>query len=46
MPDLRESIQAAVNGICARGRLTASVRQINRVFPMPVMVLRKHLTDT
>lgn len=28
-----------------RGKLTGIVRQINRVFPMPVMVLIKHLTD-
>jgi REP element-mobilizing transposase RayT/type I restriction-modification system DNA methylase subunit len=29
----------------ARGKLTAVARQINRVFPMPVMVLIKHLAD-
>ncbi len=29
----------------ARGKLTAIARQINRVFPMPVMVLIKHLAD-
>lgn len=29
----------------ARGKLTALARQINRVFPMPVMVLIKHLAD-
>lgn len=29
-----------------RGKLTGIARQINRVFPMPVMVLIKHLTDT
>lgn len=29
----------------ARGNLTAIARQINRVFPMPVMVLIKHLAD-
>jgi adenine-specific DNA-methyltransferase len=28
-----------------RGKLTGIARQINRVFPMPVMVLIKHLTD-
>ena len=28
-----------------RGKLTGLARQINRVFPMPVMVLVKHLTD-
>ena len=33
---------SAVNGSYARGRLTAIARQINRVFPMPVMVLIKH----
>jgi len=32
-------------GDYARGKLTAIARQINRVFPMPVMVLIKHLTD-
>jgi len=32
-------------GDYARGKLTAIVRQINRVFPMPVMVLIKHLRD-
>ena len=34
----------AVNGAYARGKLTAIARQINRVFPMPVMVLIKHKT--
>lgn len=29
----------------ARGKLTGMARQINRVFPMPVMVLIKHLVD-
>lgn len=29
----------------ARGKLTGIARQINRVFPMPVMVLIKHVTD-
>jgi len=29
----------------ARGKLTALARQINRLFPMPVMVLMKHLAD-
>jgi hypothetical protein len=29
----------------ARGKLTGMARQINRVFPMPVMVLIKHLAD-
>ncbi len=28
-----------------RGKLTGIARQINRVFPMPVMLLIKHLTD-
>lgn len=32
----------AVNGIYARGKLTSIARQINRVFPMPVMVFLKH----
>jgi adenine-specific DNA-methyltransferase len=32
-------------GDYARGKLTAIARQINRVFPMPVMVLIKHLAD-
>jgi type I restriction-modification system DNA methylase subunit len=32
-------------GDYARGKLTAIARQINRVFPMPVMVLIKHFTD-
>ena len=32
-------------GDYARGKLTAIARQINRVFPMPVMVLIKHLTN-
>lgn len=31
-------------GDYARGKLTNIARQINRVFPMPVMVLLKHLT--
>jgi len=34
--------KSAVNGTYARGKLTAIARQINRVFPMPVMVLIKH----
>lgn len=34
--------KSAVNGAYARGKLTAIARQINRVFPMPVMVLIKH----
>jgi adenine-specific DNA-methyltransferase len=29
----------------ARGQLTGIARQINRIFPMPVMVLIKHLAD-
>jgi adenine-specific DNA-methyltransferase len=29
----------------ARGKLTGIVRQINRIFPMPVMLLIKHLAD-
>jgi adenine-specific DNA-methyltransferase len=29
----------------ARGKLTALARQINKLFPMPVMVLIKHLAD-
>lgn len=29
----------------ARGKLTGVARQINRVFPMPVMVLIKHVSD-
>jgi type I restriction-modification system DNA methylase subunit len=29
----------------ARGKLTGIARQINRVFPMPVMVLIKHVAD-
>ena len=33
------------DGNYARGKLTDIARQINRVFPMPVMVLIKHLTD-
>ncbi|MRR56977.1 MAG: hypothetical protein EG824_02010 [Deltaproteobacteria bacterium] len=33
------------DGDYARGKLTDIARQINRVFPMPVMVLIKHLTD-
>ncbi len=36
---------SAINGNYARGKLTAIARQINRVFPMPVMVLIKHLAD-
>ena len=32
-------------GNYARGKLTAIVRQINRVFPMPVMVLIRHKTN-
>ncbi len=32
-------------GDYARGKLTGLVRQLNRIFPMPVMVLIKHLTD-
>ena len=32
-------------GDYARGKLTSIARQINRVFPMPVMVLIKHLTE-
>jgi len=28
-----------------RGKLTGLVRQLNRIFPMPVMVLIKHLAD-
>lgn len=32
----------AVNGVYARGKLTSIARQINRVFPMPVMVFLKH----
>ncbi len=35
--------KSAVNGSYARGKLTAIARQINRVFPMPVMVLIQHL---
>jgi type I restriction-modification system DNA methylase subunit len=34
--------KSAVNGSYARGKLTAIARQINRVFPMPVMLLVKH----
>jgi hypothetical protein len=33
------------DGDYARGKLTEIARQINRVFPMPVMVLIKHLTN-
>lgn len=33
---------SAVNGSYARGKLTAIARQINRAFPMPVMLLIKH----
>jgi adenine-specific DNA-methyltransferase len=29
----------------ARGKLTALARQVNRLFPMPVMVLMKHMAD-
>lgn len=36
---------SAVNGHYARGKLTAIARQINRVFPMPVMVLIKHTAE-
>lgn len=32
-------------GDYARSKLTGMARQINRVFPMPVMVLIKHLTE-
>ena len=32
-------------GDYARGKLTGLVRQLNRIFPMPVMVLIKHLAD-
>ncbi|MFN3408983.1 MAG: Eco57I restriction-modification methylase domain-containing protein [Limisphaerales bacterium] len=32
-------------GDYARGKLTGLVRQLNRLFPMPVMVLIKHLAD-
>lgn len=32
-------------GDYARDKLTGLVRQLNRLFPMPVMVLIKHLTD-
>ncbi|MFC2076709.1 Eco57I restriction-modification methylase domain-containing protein [candidate division KSB1 bacterium] len=35
----------AVGGNYARGKLTGIARQINRVFPMPVMVLIKHRFD-
>ena len=34
--------KSAVNGTYARGKLTAIARQINRAFPMPVMVLIQH----
>ena len=34
--------KSTVNRTYARGKLTAIARQINRVFPMPVMVLIKH----
>ncbi len=34
--------KSAVNNTYARGKLTAIARQINRVFPMPVLVLIKH----
>ncbi|MCP5535816.1 MAG: Eco57I restriction-modification methylase domain-containing protein [Akkermansiaceae bacterium] len=33
---------SAVNGSYARGKLTAIARQINRAFPMPVMLLIRH----
>lgn len=33
---------SAANGSYARGKLTAIARQINRLFPMPVMLLIKH----
>ncbi|MGE9268510.1 MAG: Eco57I restriction-modification methylase domain-containing protein, partial [Verrucomicrobiales bacterium] len=33
---------STVNGSYARGKLTALARQLNRVFPMPVMVLIQH----
>jgi adenine-specific DNA-methyltransferase len=36
--------QSSVNGCYARSKLTAIARQINRVFPMPVMVFIKHPT--
>jgi adenine-specific DNA-methyltransferase len=32
-------------GDYARGKLTGIARQLNRLFPMPVMVLIKHITD-
>ncbi len=32
-------------GDYSRGKLTGITRQINRIFPMPVMVLIKHFTD-
>ena len=34
-----------IGGNYTRSRLTGIARQINRVFPMPVMVLIKHLAD-
>ncbi|MDD4348974.1 MAG: hypothetical protein PHF70_07690 [Opitutales bacterium] len=37
--------KSSTNGNYARGKLTALARQINRIFPMPVMVLIKHLAD-
>lgn len=37
--------KSSINGNYARGKLTALARQINRIFPMPVMVLMKHLAD-
>ena len=36
----------AVNGEYARGKLSAIARQINRVFPMPVMVFILHADST
>jgi adenine-specific DNA-methyltransferase len=35
----------AVGGKYIRSKLTGIARQINRIFPMPVMVLIKHYTD-
>lgn len=37
--------QHSTHGNYARGKLTDIARQINRVFPMPVMVLIKHYSD-
>lgn len=34
--------ESAINGSYARGKLTALARQLNGVFPMPVMVLIRH----